>query len=167
MVFHSIFQRNVLCQYPPPWFVQLGWPCMTCLMASLSYTRLWPVRSFWLAFCDCDFHSWGCRIAVLACTVCPLIRDLCKIPEGKDWLWEKLSLALDAQQATQDWKSLLFITISKKDNARECSNCHTIALISHTNKITFKILQARLQKYLNQELLDVQTGLEKAEEPEI
>ena len=46
----------------------------------------------------------------------------------------------------------------KKDNAKECSNYHTIALISHTSKVMTKILQARLQRYVNQELPDVQAG---------
>ena len=60
-----------------------------------------------------------------------------------------------------------FIPVPKKGNAKECSNYHTIALISHTSKITLKILQARLQQYVNCELSDVQAGLEKTEEPEI
>ena len=54
-----------------------------------------------------------------------------------------------------------------KGNAKECSNYCTIALISHTSKVMLKILQARLQQYMNRELQDVQAGLEKAEEPEI
>ena len=66
------------------------------------------------------------------------------------------------QQWPQDWKRSVFIPIPKKGNARECSNCHTIALISHASKIMLKILQARLQQYVNQELPDVQ-----AEELEI
>ena len=61
----------------------------------------------------------------------------------------------------------VFIPIPKKGNARECSDYHTIALISHTSKVMLKILQARLQQYVNQELPEVQTGLEKSEEPEI
>ena len=52
-------------------------------------------------------------------------------------------------------------------NTKECSNYHTIALISHTSKVMLKILQARLQQYVNQELPDVQAGFIKAEEPEI
>ena len=57
--------------------------------------------------------------------------------------------------------------IPKKDNAKECSNYHTIVLILHSSKVMLKILQARLQQYLNRELPDVQAELEKAEEPEI
>ena len=64
-------------------------------------------------------------------------------------------------------KRLVFITISKKDNIKECSNYCTIALISNARKVMLKILQARLQKYVNQELPDVQVGLKKAEEAEI
>ena len=55
----------------------------------------------------------------------------------------------------------VFIPISKKSNAKECSNYHTIALISHATKVTLKILQARLQKYVNHELPDVQAGFKK------
>ena len=71
------------------------------------------------------------------------------------------------QQWPQDWRRSVFIPIPKKGNAKESSNCHTIALISHASKILLKILQARLQQYLNQDLPDVQLDLEKAEEPEI
>ena len=65
------------------------------------------------------------------------------------------------QQWPQDWKRSVFIPIPKKDNAKECSNYHTIALISHASKVTLKILQARLQQYVNQELPDVQAGFRK------
>ena len=71
------------------------------------------------------------------------------------------------QQWPQDWKRSVFIPIPKKGNAKECSNYCTIALISHTSKVMLKILQARLQQFVNRELADVQAGLEKAEEPEI
>ena len=62
------------------------------------------------------------------------------------------------QQWPQDWKSSVFIPIPKKGNAKECSNYHTIALISHTAKVILKILQARLQQYINCELPDVQAS---------
>ena len=62
------------------------------------------------------------------------------------------------QQWPQDWKRSLIITIPKKGNAKECSNYRTIALISHASKIMLKILQARLQQYVNRELPDVQAG---------
>ena len=74
---------------------------------------------------------------------------------------------LKTQQWLQDWKRSVFIPIPKKGNAKECSNYHTIALISHASKVMFKILLIRLQQYVNHELPDVQAGLEKAEEPEI
>ena len=65
------------------------------------------------------------------------------------------------QQRPQDWKRSVFIPMSKKGNAKECSNYHTTAFISDTSKIMLKILQARLQQYLNGELADVQTGFRK------
>ena len=71
------------------------------------------------------------------------------------------------QQWPQDWKRSISIPIPKKGNAKECSNYCTIALISHTIKVMLKILQVRLQQYVNRELPDVQAGLENAEEPEI
>ena len=71
------------------------------------------------------------------------------------------------QQWPQDWKRSVFIPIPKKSNAKESSNYRTTALISHASKVMLKILQARLQQWVNCELPDVQSGLEKAEEPEI
>ena len=71
------------------------------------------------------------------------------------------------QQWPQDWKRLVFIPISKKGNAKECSNYCTIALISHARKVMLKILQARLQQYVNRELPDVQARFRKGREPEI
>ena len=65
------------------------------------------------------------------------------------------------QQWTQEWKMSVFIPIPKKDTAKECSNYCTIALISHASKVMLKILQARLQQYVNQELPDVQGGFRK------
>ena len=65
------------------------------------------------------------------------------------------------QQWPQDWKRSVFIPFSKKGNAKECSNYHTIALISHGSKVMLKILQARLQQYMNWELPDVQAGFRK------
>ena len=65
------------------------------------------------------------------------------------------------QQWPQDWKRSVFIPIPMKGNAKECSNYHTIALISHTSKVIPKILQVRLQQYVNWEIPDVQAGLRK------
>ena len=61
----------------------------------------------------------------------------------------------------QGWKRLVFIPVPKKGNAKECSNQHTIALISHASKVMFKILQARLKQYVNSEIPDVQAGFRK------
>ena len=71
------------------------------------------------------------------------------------------------QQWPQDWKRSVSITIPKKGNAKECSNYHTTALISHASKVMLKILQARLQQYVNCGIPDVQAGFRKPEEPEI
>ena len=65
------------------------------------------------------------------------------------------------QQWPQDWKRSFFIPITNKGNAKECSNYHTTALISHTSKVMAKILQARLQQYVNCKLPDVQAGFRK------
>ena len=65
------------------------------------------------------------------------------------------------QQWPQDWKRSVFTPIPKKGNAKECSNYRTIALISHASKVMLKILQARLQQYMNHELPDVQAGFRK------
>ena len=74
---------------------------------------------------------------------------------------------LENSAVPQDWKRSVFIPIPKKGNAKECSNYHTIALISHTSKVMLKILQARPQHYVNQKGLDVQAGFRKGREPEI
>ena len=65
------------------------------------------------------------------------------------------------QQWPQDWKRSVFIPIPKKNNAKECSNYCTIALISHTSKVMLKFLQARFQQYVDHELPDVQVGFRK------
>ena len=65
------------------------------------------------------------------------------------------------QQWPQDWKRSVFIPIPKRGNAKECSDYRIIALISHTSKVILKILQARLQQYVNREIPDVQAGFRK------
>ena len=65
------------------------------------------------------------------------------------------------QQWPQDWKRSVFVPIPKEGNAKECSNYHTIAHISHASKVMLKILQARLQQCVNCELTDVQAGFRK------
>ena len=71
------------------------------------------------------------------------------------------------QQWPQDWKRSVFIPIPKKGNPKESSNYRTIALISYASKVMLKILQVRLQQYVNRELPDIHADLEKAEETEI
>ena len=68
---------------------------------------------------------------------------------------------LENSAVPQDWKRSVFIPFLKKGNAKECSNYRTIALISHASKVMLKILQARLQQYVNRELPDVQAGFRK------
>ena len=71
------------------------------------------------------------------------------------------------QQWPHDWKRSVFIPVPKKGNVKQCSICSTIALISHANKVMLKILQAKLQHYVNHGHSDVQAGFRKAKEPEI
>ena len=65
------------------------------------------------------------------------------------------------QHWQQEWKRSVFIPVPKKGKAKECSNYHTFALISHASKVMLKILQARFQQYVNHELSDVQGGFRK------
>ena len=71
------------------------------------------------------------------------------------------TLENSAVQWPQDWKRSVFIPIPKKGNAKECSNYRTIAPISQASKVMLKILQARLQQYMNREIPDVQAGFRK------
>ena len=73
-------------------------------------------------------------------------------------IWQQI---WKTQQWPQDWKRSVFIPLPKKSSAKECSNYCTIALISHTSKVMLKVLQARLQQYINHELPDVQAGFRK------
>ena len=91
---------------------------------------------------------------------------LCDIILSIFYTWSALQ-TWKTQHWLQDWKRSVFIPIPKKGNAKECSNYCTIALISPASKVMLKILQARLQQYMNRELPDVRLVLEKAEEPEI
>ena len=68
---------------------------------------------------------------------------------------------LENSAVATDWKRSVFMPVSNKDNAEECSNYRTTVLTSHTSKVMLKILQARLQQYVNQELPDVQAGFRK------
>ena len=73
----------------------------------------------------------------------------------------KESSSLENSAAATGLEKVSFIPVPKKGNPRECSNCHTIALISHSSKVMLKILQAKLQQYMNRELPDVQAGFRK------
>ena len=73
-------------------------------------------------------------------------------------IWQQI---WKTQQWPQDWKRSVFIPVPKKGSAKECSDYCTIALISHASKVMLKIIQARLQQYLNQELPDIQAGFRK------
>ena len=75
------------------------------------------------------------------------------------------SICQQIWKTQQDWKRSVFIPFPKKGNGKECSNYHTIALISQASKVMFKILQARLQQYVNRELPDVQAGFRKGRGP--
>ena len=68
---------------------------------------------------------------------------------------------LKTQQWPQEWKGSVFTPIPKKGNAKECSNYHTISFISQASKVMFKILQVKVQQYVNQELPDVEIGFIK------
>ena len=72
-----------------------------------------------------------------------------------------MSASLENSSVATGLERSVFILISKKDNAKECSNYHTVALISHASTVMLKILQARLQQHVNQEFPDVQTGFRK------
>ena len=104
-------------------------------------------REFSLVSCD-DLDGWNRGgsseregIYVIADSICQ------QIGKTQQWPW--------------DWKRSVFIPIPKKGNAKECPNYRTIAFISHAGKVMLKILQARLQQYVNRELSDVQTGFRK------
>ena len=74
--------------------------------------------------------------------------DVCNLISGSSAIWK-------TQQWPQDWKRSVFIPVAKKANDKECSNYHTIALISHASNVKLKILQTRLKQYMNWEFLDM------------
>ena len=91
------------------------------------------------------------------------IANICWVIEKTREFWKNFFLPV----LPKLWKRSVFIPIPKKGNAKECSNYLTIALISYTSKVILKILQARIQQYMNCKLPYVQVGFKKAEEPEI
>ena len=86
---------------------------------------------------------------ILECVAVKVLHSICQ------QIWK-------THQWPQDWKRTVFVPIPKKGTAKECSNYRTIALISHTSKVMLKILQARLQQYVDRELPDVQAGFRKS-----
>ena len=100
--------------------------------------------------------SWGDGIPV---ELFPILND-----DAVEVLHSVHQQIWKTQQWPQDWKRSVFIPISKKGNAKECSNYHTIVLISHTSKVMLKTLQVRLQQYMNHELPDVQAVFRKSRE---
>ena len=122
-----------------------------------------------------QFQKWNCfptvpslRPFCMCCAACEMfprtalsvyfisVRQyvVTALPSLRQQMWE-------TQQRPQDWKRPVFIPVPKKGNAKERSNYHTIALLSHASKVMPKILQARLQQYVNHELPDVQAGYRK------
>ena len=91
--------------------------------------------------CPPYVSKFGKLNSVLNCTVCGFLKS-----SLEDFMWPR------------DWKRPVFIPIPKKGNAKECSNYHIFVLISHSSKVLLKILDARLQQYVNWELPDVQAG---------
>ena len=131
---------------------------VTCVIILVSFLWLW-------------FYSGGCRIVVLASSVCPLMDEDKRLVQVS-W-WERLAVGKTESCSgcsvghTGLEKYFLFVCLffklqSQKRQCQRMFKLHTVALISHTNKTKFKILQARLQKSLNWELLDVQTGFRKS-----
>ena len=114
-------------------------------------------RSCWVSPTSPRLYSLQISVVIPIFQEQALYLNSCSQLKGKKQIWK-------TQQWPQDWKRSLFIPIPKKGNAKECSNYHTIALISHARKVMLKILQARLQQYLNRELPNDQAGFKKVED---
>ena len=112
------------------------------------------MRSQWaLGSITMNKTSGGDRILVELCQI--LKDDTVKVLHSTcQQIW-------NTQQWPQNWKRSVFIPIPKKGNAKECLNYHTTVLITHTSKVILKILQVKLQQYVNRELPDVQDGFRK------
>ena len=120
--------------------------------------------------------SINLSLALMSCLPLPHLKDPCEAGGGDGISAELFQILRDVavkvlhsicqqiwktQQWPRDWKWSIFIPIPKKGNAKECSNCHTIALVSQTSKVMLKILQDRFQQYVNHELPDIQAGFRK------
>ena len=128
------------------WSITTEPPCSSLLFLVFNLLKIWDAITLW-------FRSYIILIH--------FISMVWKFHVFKIRNWLKFSCPLSSQQWPQDWKRSVFIPIPKKGNAKECSNYCTIALISHASKVMLKILQARLQQYVNHELSDVQAGFRK------
>ena len=127
---------------------------ITTMMRSLTYSQIcWSTKWALLRKHTMNKTSGGDRILaqlfqILKDNAVKVLHSICQ------QIWK-------TQQWPQDWKRSVFTPIPKKGNAKECSNYRPVALISHASKVMLKIFQARLQKYVNQELSDVQAGFRK------
>ena len=154
VVCHSLLQWTTFCQTSPPWPICLGWPHTAWLSfikldkALVHVIRL--VSCLWLWFqsvCPLMPSLSAYRLTWVSLTLdmgylftaALAKRSRCSLPYICQQIWK-------TQQWPQDWKRSVFISIPKKGNAKECSNYHTSALISHASKVMLKILQARLQQ---------------------
>ena len=106
-------------------------------------------------------HFMVCLSVILSLTVCQIVELFQILKDDAVKLLHSICQQLENQQWPQDRKRSVFIPIPKKGNAKECSNYRTIVPISHTSKVMLKILQARLQQYVNGELPAVQAGFRK------
>ena len=134
-------------------------------MAFRAFVCIWRTQGL----CRSHFGRSGVESEIPTISKMTVVADLCPwstpgeeksfpVPPWEIW---------KTQQWPQDWKRSVFIPIPKKGNAKECSNYRTIATISHASKVMLKILQARLQQYVNWALPNYKLDLEKAEESEI
>ena len=135
---------------------------LTCIQVSQEADQVVWYSHLFQNSVYCDPHSQGYGIVNKAETDVFLElscffndpADVGNLISGSSAIWK-------TQQWPQDWKRSVFIPVPKKVNPKECSNYHTIALISHASKVMLKILQARLQQYMDHELPDVQAGFRK------
>ena len=119
-----------------------------------------------LPFCISFSWGWSWSLPPVQCHKPPsIVLQALFLSDLIHWIYLSCPLynckGFDLGHTWMVWKRWVFIPVPKKGNAKECSNYHTIALISHASKVMLKILQARLQQYVNRELPDVQTGFRK------
>ena len=172
---HGLQPTRLLCLWDFPG-KSTGVGCH-CLLRRIHRTiqkrSSWPIKPWWCDHSPRDRHSGMQSQGGLKK---PPLFTTNKASRGDGILAELLQILKDdavkvlhsicqqiwkTQQWPQDWKMSVFIPIPKKGNAKECSNYHTITLISHASKVVLKILQVRLQQSVNQELPNVQAGFRK------